>query len=341
MGPSKEKPNSGLFVYNQFMALNRQDNLNVDFFYLNQDQKRGFAKLLRYPCFFLNFIINYIFSTKKIDIIHVHFFFPNILLAIIYKAFRNWNLKIITTFHGSDIYHYKKPNIIYKLSSYCVTQFIFVSHSLHAKFYRKVPAQVISAGILETFIPKNKVIVEKKYDLIFVGHLDFNKGIDRLIKLLDNYKSSINVVVIGTASDESLVDTTGSSNLYYLGAKTSQELSCLYREAKFLINLSRNESFGLVMTEAMASGTPVIATDTDGTNAQLKNNINSFIWPNSEAWLEKNATTALSSILSTNQDDYNALSEQAIISAQSHSLSSVCKQLDAIYSNSINNKKVL
>lgn len=50
---------------------------------------------------------------------------------------------------------------------------------------------------------------------------------------------------------------------------TPDELADLFECSRSLVNLSRHESFSLIMTETMAVGTPVLATATDGTLEQI------------------------------------------------------------------------
>jgi glycosyltransferase involved in cell wall biosynthesis len=338
MGPSLENPNSGLFVYNQFVALDKDEKLNVDFFYLNQDKKSGLAKLLRYPKFFVQFLMKYIFSLKKIDVIHVHFFFPLILFAYVYKLFRNYNVKLVVTFHGSDVYLYTPPSLIYRLSSYFVNEFIFVSEPLYSKFYRQVNKNIISAGILDVFNEQYKQ--SKEYDFIFVGHLDVNKGVSRLLALLNKIKigRALNVAVVGSGPLQSAVEQSSCQNVTYLGSKSAEELSVLYHKSKFLINLSYNESFGLVMCEAMACGTPVIATKTDGASTQIINKKNGFLLENSDSWLNNNGVDYVTACLAISESEYQNLSCLAVESVQTHKLSVITHKLHEIYSQIV--KKV-
>jgi len=340
MGPSEKNPYSGLFVQNQYDAMNKEA-IKTDFFYLNQDIKTGLAKIFRYPLFFYNFFIKYVLSTKKIDIIHVHFYFPLILFAISYKLLRNWQLKIVVTFHGSDVYLYSPPGLLYRLSSYLVDKYIFVSQSLQNKFYRNVDAEIISAGVSDFFFHHSAITTEKKYDLIFVGHLDFNKGLDRLIHLVNSLERSdnkLNIAVVGKGNNH-LVLNESKHNICYLGAKSPKELVVLYHQSKYLINLSRNESFGLVMAEAMACGTPVIATRTDGSSTQVIDKVNGFLWRNEDHWLEQNAGKHLQKVLSLPQSDYQALSTSSKSKVEPYKLSQIAQQLSNVYFNVISDLK--
>ena len=331
MGPSELKPNSGRFVQNQFEALKKNSNYAVEYFYLSQDDKKGILKALRYPLFFMRFFFKYIFSKNTIKVIHVHFYFPTILLAVFYKIFRNPKVRIVVTFHGSDIYHYQQPSYIYRKCSYYVNQFIFVSEKLRSKFYRDVEAKVLSAGVLDLYYEPAKQQPIKKYDLIFVGHLDKNKGIDRLIPLLETINYSLNVAIVGEGDNQPEL-IKGNCTLNYLGQKSPVELCQIYNSSKFLINLSRNESFGLVMTEAMACGVPVIATDTDGAAAQVVDGINGFIWKNDETWLIEKATNSLRKIFDITDSRYIDLSKSARASAEQYKLANICSRLEKIYS---------
>ena len=329
MGPSKQNPNSGRFVYNQYNALKNIKDINVDFFYLNQDKKTGLLKKLRYPLFFITFILRYVFTRKKLDIIHIHFYFPLILFAILYKVIRNNKLKIVVTCHGSDIYLYDPPSRLYQWASYRVDQFIFVSQALCDEFYRQVDAKILSAGVLDAFYNKPSV-KNKEFDLLFVGHLDFNKGIDRLALVLEKITIPLKIAIVGVGDVKPYI-TNKNAQLIYLGAKTPVELIDIYQSAKFLINFSRKESFGLVMTEAMACGLPVIATLTDGAKTQINHNVNGFVFENSDELLVSQGSNKLETILSLSTDEYQLLANNAIESAQQFKLSNVIKELVIIY----------
>src|SRR4030095_14414659 len=54
------------------------------------------------------------------------------------------------------------------------------------------------------------------------------------------------------------------ANARFLGTKTCEELACHYRQADVFVFPSRTDTFGLVMLEAMASGTPVAAFPVTG-----------------------------------------------------------------------------
>ncbi|TMO67078.1 group 1 glycosyl transferase [Pseudoalteromonas aurantia] len=329
MGPSKEKPNSGRFVKNQYDFLQEKGNYEIEYFYLSQDVKRGLLKLLRYPLFAIRFLLKYVFG-KKIDIIHVHFFFPTVFLAIAYKLFRNPRVAIISTFHGSDVYHYSPPNWSYRFACRFVNHAIFVSKSLKNRFVENIEftgsTSILSAGILPIFMMNREVV--KKYDFVFVGHMNFNKGVDRLQKITNK---QLKIAIVGEQDTSQPILRDGNIAFDFLGVLEPSALTEVYNQSKFFINLSRNESFGLVIAEAMSCGLPVIATDTDGAREQVKHDHNGFLLCNDDNWLNAHGAQKLQECLLLSDSDYRRLSFSAIESAQKYKLDSIACEVEKIY----------
>lgn len=346
MGPSENKPNSGRFIMNQYLSLKKYDECDVDFFYLEQITKTGLARVLRYPLFFIRFLLKYVFSFKKHDIIHVHFYFPTILLAIAYKFFRNWQVKIVVTFHGSDIYLYSPPRFIYKACTHFIDKYIFVSDKLKARFFKSVPCCVLSAGVSDIFYQKKAAcdFNNKQFDIVFVGHLDKNKGIQRLEEILRKFPCKIRVAIVGAGNDAFINRAKSNDNvsLSYFESCSPEQLITIYNASYVLINLSYNESFGLVMSEAMACGTLVVATQTDGACAQVVDGNNGFLIPNQDDLVCSSAINAIHHILNMSEKQYAKLSDYAVNSAEPYRLSSITEQIFNIYAklraNNINDK---
>lgn len=123
---------------------------------------------------------------------------------------------------------------------------------------------------LEIFKPMN---LEKEYDLIFVGRLEKNKGINLLLealleikKLRNREMDNISLLVVGEGPlREGLLRYCANSlkdNVVFYGwAKDSQEVAKLLNQSKVLVMPSYNEGGPRVVLEAMACGVPVLATN--------------------------------------------------------------------------------
>jgi len=330
MGPSEENPNSGRFVVNQFKALKKLSKFEIDYFYLNQDKKTGFNSLLRYPLFLLSFIKKFIFSTKRVDLIHVHFYFPNILLAICYKLLRNPRVKIVVTFHGSDIYKYHPPGMLYKFATHFVSHFIFVSSSLKKRFFLSYVGEVLCAGASDLFYSNSPDYIEPEYDCVFVGSLEHNKGVDRLVKFLNNNKE-LKVAIVGAGPLLTELEGVDNEHVNILGLLEPNILKEVYGKSKCLINLSRTESFGLVITEALACGVPAVVTKTDGSNSQIEHGVNGYIIKNGSDYSHNELEQRVYELLSLPKSEYFNLSEQSRRSVQKYKLSYVIEHVDKIY----------
>jgi glycosyltransferase involved in cell wall biosynthesis len=104
--------------------------------------------------------------------------------------------------------------------------------------------------------------------VLLVGKLTDFKGIDILIeaiRLMDN-RPAVFVAGEGELRAPLLeqVQKAGLQGFTFLGHQSRTQVSGLMQRADMLVVPSRVEPFGLVALEAMASGTPVIASDAGG-----------------------------------------------------------------------------
>ncbi|TMO69987.1 group 1 glycosyl transferase [Pseudoalteromonas aurantia] len=328
MGASLRNPSQGVFVRRQFNALNRLKSSQEQLYLYEMPEKALFAKssLTKYTAFFLGFFKRFFVHKAKLDVIHVHFFFPTILLAVIYKCLRNRRVKIIVTFHGSDIYHYSNPNKLYRYCVKFIDHAIFVSQDLKKRFYKsEIDSSIFSAGILSDFAVKKTA--EKEFDFIFVGTLDENKGAKRLIELCEKLKDSYKFLVVGKGPYQAYFSESTHSNIAYIPHLDSTELASYYQKSLWGLSLSHKESFGLVISEAMACGTPVIATNTDGSRAQIDSMENGFLIAQSEELVKSIREV----VHNTSDTDYQALSNKAAARAKKENVNIIAQNIFALY----------
>lgn len=332
MGRSDGAPASGEFVRRQMSAIKEVAGEEFDLTYFEMPAKisSGNSSVNRYIRFLFTFIKLHVFSRKKYSILHVHFFFPTILLAITYKIFRNPQVKIITTFHGNDIYYYRRFSWWYRWCFLFVDHAIFVTEKLKLHFFKQeLPHSILCAGILPIFSSntKSKNTI-KKYDFIFVGTLDKNKGALRLKELLTVMPDSSAVAVVGAGFyEKDIKELVKTKNIDYFYFRNAEQLVALYHQSKWLVNLSYNESFGLVITEALACGLPVLATQTDGASSQITNDENGFLVAQDDN-LISNFVALLTSVTEKN---YTTLSQNTQQGGEKFTLPYVAKEIKNIY----------
>ncbi len=121
---------------------------------------------------------------------------------------------------------------------------------------------------LDTFKPLN---LGKKYDLIFVGRLVKNKGLNLLIDSLKILNIKYNMrdtklLIVGDGPEKKKLEVRSErlelkdNVMFYGWAKDPEEIAKLMNQSKILIVPSYNEGGPRTLLEAMACGIPVIAT---------------------------------------------------------------------------------
>lgn len=99
---------------------------------------------------------------------------------------------------------------------------------------------------------------------LFVGDLVDRKGFKELCQAFEERKETLKIV--GTGQYEELKEKY--SDYEFLGRVSEKQLTELYSKASYVVLPSRREGFCLVWIEALASGTPILYTDT-GIGPQL------------------------------------------------------------------------
>lgn len=134
--------------------------------------------------------------------------------------------------------------------------------------------------------------------LLFVGRIEPLKGVDNILHALahlcasdpDHLENVCLCVVGGEAEDETpdtemarlraLRNDLGLENrVTFLGARDQDMLQYYYSAAEALIMPSDYESFGMVALEAMACGTPVIASEVGGLAFLVEDGVTGFHVP--------------------------------------------------------------
>ena len=330
MGPKKSAPVLGGFVTNQVSRL-KLDFDHLTYFYMHWNGDSTFHRIFKYPVFFFHFFLSCVVSSKKYDLIHIHYYYPTIICAWLYKALRNKNVKVVVTCHGGDIYCYEKPSSVYEKLISIVDHWIFTSKKLKQSFkYKTRSYSILSAGFDEKiYFPKADL--NKQFDAIFVGCLDQNKGTDRLEMLIKSCPD-LKFIVIGMGPNLIRLKelTRTESNLTVTGALPATEVANYINRSRVLISLSRNESFGLVMTEAMACGVPVIATKNHGSQEQLDGS-EFLLSQDDEAQLQQQLMDKVLSLLALQPEKYQELSAKARFTASRYTLEYVSNEITKIY----------
>lgn len=239
-------------------------------------------------------------AQEKYDLIHVHTPFVAHYLGLRLAA--KLNVPCVETYHTffEDYLHHYLPwvpkflarglaRIISKRQCNAMDAIVAPSKPMLdvlRAYGVKVKSEVIPTGLQESsFAAADGKAFREKYQialdrpmLLYVGRVAFEKNIDFLlwmVKLLSEDRPEILLVITGEgpaeASLHKLVKTLGiEKNVKFIGyLDRNTELNACYASADMFVFASTSETQGLVLLEAMAQGTPVVAIAELGTASIL------------------------------------------------------------------------
>lgn len=330
MYPSNEKGYAGIFIKKQvdFFHNNYVEDVKLDVYAMQRSFTSGFKTQLKYIHFFLKFIP---FLFKQYDIIHVHYLVPTVVLGWSYKLFHR-KAKLIVTLHGRDItVQYAENKKILKPFTKSIDLIISVGQTLHEIAQKEFPGikkEILPVGVDDTVF--KRMPVEKNYDLIFVGSFIQRKGLDLLVRALQEWKmNKLRCLFIGSGELHMKISELNEyHHITILNDLAQSEISRLLNESKFLVLPSRNEGFPTVTIESFYCGVPVLGSNIPQIVEQITDEKNGFIFEvnNVQSLKEK-----ISHVLTLNQYEYQKLQENALASFKEIALSRVCDKLLKIY----------
>lgn len=300
----------GRYSYNLLRALGRVDKINNYIIFKNSRCKKSlifgenflefevpFAKFdFREHFYFLakikennidvfhslHYVGPVVGQTKKIITIHdlMALNFPNFFSA--YGAFRGYILRT-----------YLK--ILVSLSLRNVDAVIAVSDQAKQdliKYHKKVKTKIytIPEAVDEIFQPNDntneKTQLKLKYKLperfyLYVGNMRPYKNLKRLIDafilMRDEVETDLNLVIAGSKNDKNFNDIYSYANnkntlkkIFFPGYIEDSDLPLLISSADCFVFPSLREGFGLPPLEAMACGTPVVASNISSIEGVVK-----------------------------------------------------------------------
>ncbi|MEA1993391.1 MAG: glycosyltransferase family 4 protein [Euryarchaeota archaeon] len=200
-----------------------------------------------------------------IDVIHAHYILPPGFVGLFGK--RLTGTKLVISAHGSDVnrlmkkcYGHFLSGIVLKKSDYLIANSKAVAETL--KRYNRT--ELIYNGVdLDRFYPKNY----EREGVTCIGALIKDKGVETLLKAWDD------PWIVGDGPERLRLEALGGT---FFGYRSDTEE--ILNKSKVLVLPSKKEGFGIVLLEAMACGTPVIARDIPGVNEIVKDRYNGLLF---------------------------------------------------------------
>jgi len=280
----------------------------------------------------------------KPDVIHGHHAFSPISLLSI-SIGKKLGIKTVLTNHSIqflyDFDYMWKPSsyILFPYREYIddADKIIAVSRAA-AKFishFTSKKIEIIGNGIsVDEFSPKVKTFDGKS--VLFVGRFTYRKGVHVLLEAFQKVKREVedaHLTLVGSGYFSSIADLlvralSLSKNVSIIGEVKKEKLVEIYQSSHvFVLPSLYGESFGIVLLEAMASKTPVIASDDGGIKELIKNGKTGFIVKKGDA--EELSEKIVELLLDRNLS--KKISTAAFEEVKKYDWKNIVKKIEAVY----------
>lgn len=307
MWPDATHPSSGIFVkkfVDQAESLGWDCDLAV---MKSSDGKAG--KLFRYIAFYASSFLKTLLGFH--DVIYIHY--PSFSAPTALVALRFRRRRVIVNVHGSDVL----PITPRQERMHRYTREAVVSADkvvVPSEYFARVVAgkygidpgniHVYPSGGIDprTFHPlsdlevraiKERLCLDSTIPtLCFAGRITEGKGWDTYLQAVAKVLSDghcLNIILVGSGDQDAQCELLAKelgleSIIVRMGLQPQERLCELYNAADvFVFPGRRSESLGLVAVEAMACGTPVIASDFAAPRYYVRDGINGIKVPSGDA----------------------------------------------------------
>ena len=227
---------------------------------------------------------------KQHDFVHAHWLIPQgIVHAFCKKPY-------LVTGHGGDVGELNK-SIFYLLKKRCLERASAVTvvsrhlqNILSSKYNYKNTSIITMGCNTSYFKPENRIenffSQDSKKVILFVGRLAEKKGLPYLIRAMKDVDALLIIAGNGPLEQEchTLVSTLNlKEKVQFLGSKSHNELRTIYASSDIFVAPSITtkggdvEGMPTVILEAMASGLPIIASNSGGIPDNIRHEENGLL----------------------------------------------------------------
>lgn len=264
----------------------------------------------------------------------------------------------VVTAHGTDLMGFKKDPRYHKYAikgARRARQVITISHQVNKDVVElyKIPTNKLTLnpnGFSEKifkvkqvnrndFLTDHNIKPTKAKIISFVGKFTEFKGIDILIEAIPMINEHVENLIFLLAGDgqlksemEQRIKEKNIANCHFLGHLDQPEIASLYNLAELSIVPSRIEPFGLVAIEALACGTPVVATLAGGLPDFINDDVGQLVAMGSPSALSSAIIEEISNCTKKTKGVY-----AAIYAESNFSWHKTLKKVITVYENAIYN----
>ena len=237
-----------------------------------------------------------IIDEQKPDLIHAHD-----MRAGLVSALSCGKIPLVSHIHNNayDARGLSLKSVGYLIAGFKAKKIIWVSNSSYEGYlFHKLFAK--KSSVLYNIIDAEQIFAKKAqdeksydYDMIYVGRLTYQKDPQRLMRLcakLKENKPDLRAAIVGTGELEEEVKTLCAElglqeNVHFLGFQSNPIK--MVHDSKAMILTSRWEGTPMCALEAMALGTPVVSTPSDGMKDIIDDGVNGYLTDDDAVMAEK------------------------------------------------------
>lgn len=284
---------------------------------------------------------------RRFDVVHLH---EPLMPLVPWFALLQADAPIVATFHahreqGHWFYAPFRPMLAPLMRR--VAYRIAVSEAARRTVAPHFPGQyeIVPNGIdVEAFReprPRPAAFAADRRHVLFVGRLEPRKGLDHLVRAMARVQeraSDARLIVVGEGPDraplEALARAAGA-DVAFAGRVADEDLPAYFQQADLVCaSATGGESFGIVLLEAMAAATPIVATRIDGYASLVGNPACARLVPPGDA----EALAAALSQLMGDEPARRALAARGAARAASFDWRAIAAQLESIYGDLIRHR---
>lgn len=288
--------------------------------------------------------IKEVLEREKFDIIHLHEPFMPMLCSAVLRFSDAVN---IGTFHaatGKPGYNWGKPisTLMLKYRQRHLHGHIAVSIPAMRYAQSFVPAEyeLIPNGVDTHFFRPDVAPLEQymdgKHNIVFLSRLEFRKGANYLLKAFLEIKRQMpdtRLLICGSGTRlrkryESWVRRNRIPDVIFTGMVPEKDIPRYYRTGDiFCLPATGQESFGLILIEAMATGRPIVATNIEGYASVVTQNEEGLLVP------PKTVGPLVDALLTLLNDEQRReqMGQKGVITAQKYDWEGIAKRVMDYY----------
>tara|TARA_B110000503_G_scaffold120877_1_gene183929 strand:- start:4648 stop:5793 length:1146 start_codon:yes stop_codon:yes gene_type:complete len=294
----------------------------------------------------------------RLDLLHVHYAIPHASAAVMARAIlasKGHHLPIVTTLHGTDITLLGKDPAFEPVISYAINQsdaVTAVSESLKSDTLKLFGCQNQTIDCIPNFICpaqykgtpdeelRRHIAPQGQPILTHISNFRPVKRLDDVLKIFIEVRKKIpaKLLLVGDGPERSRVEKAAEEMGYrddviFIG-KIKSPIEPLRISDLFLLP-SATESFGLAALEAMASGVPVVASNTGGLPEVIEHGVSGFLHDVGD--IESMAQSAMSVL--DNPSYLAQFKAQAIQHSERFNIANILPRYEAIYARLVPTEK--